>query len=72
MDIGKLTVKEILEKKLGTEKSKKVLDSLNDAHKAGKKDEELHKHLKDSLEKEGYDTQKDESGIVYGFVFPIP
>ena len=35
MDIGNLTVKEQLEKKMGAEKAGRVLQKLNDAHAAG-------------------------------------
>lgn len=55
MDIGKVTVKEILEKKLGEEKTTRVLNEFNDAFQKGKRGEELREHFKDAVKKEGLD-----------------
>lgn len=67
MDIGNLTVKEQLEKKMGAEKAGRVLKKLNDAHANG---EDLHKTFKDAVESEGHDVKQESSDILYGFFVP--
>lgn len=55
MDIGEVTVKEILEKRLGEEKAARVLNEINDAYQSGKSGEELREHLTSAVKKEGLD-----------------
>jgi hypothetical protein len=55
MDIGEVTVKEILEKQLGEEKAAGVLKEVNEAYQKGKRGEELQELFKDALKNEGLD-----------------
>jgi hypothetical protein len=55
MDSGQVSVKEILERQLGDEKTARVLKGINDAYREGKRGEELQGHFKDAVKKEGLD-----------------
>lgn len=70
MEFGERTLKQALEKKLGAEKAAKVIKSLSDAHAKGKSGEELHKHYKDALAKEGHTEKSGKDDISYGFFIP--
>jgi len=70
MDLGKLTVKEVLEKKLGKEATDRVLTKVNNASASGKKGDELQQVFKDALTKEGQTVTSDQSDISYGFIIP--
>lgn len=70
MDFGERTLKQALEKKLGTEKAAKVIKSLSEAHDQGKSGEELHKHYKAALAQEGHADKSGKDDISYGFFIP--
>jgi hypothetical protein len=55
MDIGQVTVKEILEKQLGEEKAAGVLKEINNAYQEGKRGEDIQAHFKNAVKKEGLD-----------------
>jgi hypothetical protein len=55
MDSGQVTVKEILEKRLGKKKAARVLKRINDAYQNGMSGEELQEHLTNAVKKEGFD-----------------
>jgi hypothetical protein len=69
-DLGKKTVKDILASKIGKDAADRVVDQLNDAHQQGKSGDELKKHFKDAMAKEGHDIDSEHSGILYGFFVP--
>lgn len=68
MDIGQVSVKEILEKQLGEEKTARVLEEINDAYQKGKRGEELRGHFKDAVKKEGLDP--DDIQVVQSHILP--
>lgn len=68
MDIGEVTVKDILEKRLGEEKAANVLKGINDAYQSGKNGEELQEHLFSAVKKEGLNP--GEIKFVYSHVLP--
>ncbi len=70
MDLGQITVSDFLKKKLGDEAAERVLKEVNDAHQAGKQGEDLHRHFKDAMKKEGHDITTEESNIMFGFLVP--
>lgn len=70
MDLGKVTVKELLEKKVGPDGAKRVLKAVTDSYKSGKRGEELHEDFKDAMIAEGHDVGSDDSDIVYSFFIP--
>jgi hypothetical protein len=55
MDMSQVTVKEILEKRLGDEKATMILEDINDAHQKGKSGEEFREYVRDAVKKEGLD-----------------
>lgn len=57
MDSNKITVKEILERRLGEEKAARVLDGINFAYQKGKRGEGLEEHYKSVLRDEGLDPE---------------
>jgi uncharacterized protein with von Willebrand factor type A (vWA) domain len=69
MDIGQVTVKEILEKRLGKEKAAGVLKEINDAYQKGKRGEDLQEHFKDAIKKEGLDPG-DIKFALYAMILP--
>ncbi len=60
-----MTVKEILEKKFGDEKSVKVMDRINHAYKNGTRGEIFDMHLNNVIKKEGPDKQHHMPPIIY-------
>lgn len=68
MDFGGITIREILEKKLGKEAAARIINEINNAHQQGKRGEDLRKHFKDTLAQDGFDTL-DSS---YSCVIAIP
>ncbi len=68
LDFGGKTVREIFEKKVGKDAAKKIIKEVNNAYKQGKRGEELKKHFKDFLAKEGY----DKPDFILGFVIAVP
>jgi hypothetical protein len=55
MDSGQITVKDILEKQLGEEKTARVLKGINDTYQKGKRGKDLQAYFKDTVKKEGFD-----------------
>jgi hypothetical protein len=69
-DLGDKTVREILEKSIGQEAAGRVMAEVNDAHKQGKRGEDLHLQFRDAMKKEGHEITSDKSDILYGFIAP--
>jgi hypothetical protein len=63
-DFGGITVREILEKKLGKKTSDKIIKEVNNAYKQGKRGEELRKLFNDILAREGHDKPDFSLGLV--------
>ena len=68
MDLGQLTVKQILEKRLGDEKATGLLKEVNDVYQQGKRGKELQKHLMDAIKRQGIDP--GEVKFVIDPIFP--
>jgi hypothetical protein len=68
MDVGQVTVNEILEKRLGEEKSARVLKEINDAYQKGKRGDDLREQFKDAIKKEGLDS--GEVKVFWSHVIP--
>ena len=69
MDIGNVTVKDLLKKKIGPEAANRVVKEVNEGHKKGKRGKDLQKHYQDAMKKEGHDIPADPGDILYGFIF---
>jgi len=69
VDIGQITVKEILEKRLGAEKVARVLKEINDVYHSGKSEEEFQEHLTLAVKKEGLDP--GEIKFVVTPIYPV-
>jgi len=69
-DLGKVTVKAILTRKIGKEAANRVVKKLNDAHQQGKSGDELKKLFKDAMSQEGHNISTEDSGILFGFFVP--
>ena len=69
MDIGNVSVKELLEKKMGPEGAQRVIDAVNDGYKNGKRGNDLQQQYQDAMVKEGQDIPSDPGDILYGFIF---
>lgn len=70
LDLGQVTVKDILSGKIGKEAADRVVKQLNKAHQQGKRGDELKKQFKDAMAEEGHDIGSEDSGILYGFFVP--
>ena len=70
MDIGELTVKEILTRRLGEEGAARVLKEINDAYQKGKRGDDLRKRFEDAVKKEGLDP--DDVHFFVNNVLPNP
>jgi hypothetical protein len=56
MDIGSITIKDLLEAKLGAEKTEVVLKVVNNAYEKGARSDELVEEFKKGLRKVDYDV----------------
>jgi hypothetical protein len=70
MDIGQLTVKEILAKRLGKEKTVRVLKEINDAYQKGKRGDDLQEDFKDAVKREGLDPDDLQYQFITNSVLP--
>ncbi len=72
MDIGQVTVKEILAKQLGEEKTARVLKEINDAYQKGKRGDDLQEDFKDAVKREGLDPDDVQFEFIANSVLPNP
>jgi hypothetical protein len=72
MDIGQVTVKEILEKQLGEEKTAGVLKEMNNAYQKGKRGDDLQVHFKDAVKRGGLDPDDAQFQFIVNSVLPNP
>jgi uncharacterized protein YpuA (DUF1002 family) len=70
MDIGQVTVKEILAKQLGEEKTAGVLKEINDAYQKGKRGDDLQEDFKDAVKREGLDPDDVQYQFIANSVLP--
>lgn len=68
MDIGQVTIKEILTGRLGEEGTTRVLKEINEAYQKGKSGDDLREQFEDAVKKEGFDP--DEVNLVVNNVIP--
>ncbi len=66
MDIGSVTIKDLLEKKMGEQKAAKVLKKVDHACSKGITGDELRDVFKEAIEKEGHEPES----ILYAFHRP--
>jgi len=69
IDIGTVTVKDLLEKKVGKEAADRVVKAVNEGYQKGLRGEDLQKHYQGVMQKEGHDVPSDPGDILYGFIF---
>jgi IS4 transposase len=55
MDIGQITVKDLLVKHLGEESAARVIKDINGAYQEGKRGESIREHVEYLFEREGLD-----------------
>jgi hypothetical protein len=55
MDIGQITVKDLLVKHLGEKSAVRVLKEINTAYQLGKRGESIREHVEDVFKQEGLD-----------------
>lgn len=72
MDIGQVTVKDILGKHLGEEKTARVLKEINNAFQKGKRGDDLQEQFKDAVKKEGLDPDDFQFQFIVNSVHPNP
>ena len=72
MDIGQVTVKEILAKQLGEEKTARILKAINEAYQQGKRGNDLQEQFKDAVNREGLDPDGIQFQFVANSVLPNP
>lgn len=70
MDIGQVSVEEILEKQLGKEKTGKVLREINDAYQKGMRGDDLQEDFKAAVKKEGLDPDDLHYQFITNSVLP--
>ena len=68
MDIGRITIKDFLESKLGTERTEVVLKIINKAYEQGLRGEDLTSQFKTALREVDYDISQDPDKMPFGFV----
>jgi len=68
MDIGQVTIKEILTRRLGEEGTARVLKEINEAYQKGKGGDDLREQFEDAVKKEGLDP--DDVNLVVNNVIP--
>ncbi len=71
MDFGNITVKEMLEKKLGKEEAEVVLKVVNQGYEEGARGEELTEHVKKALGKVDSKLAMDPATIILR-IFAVP
>lgn len=68
MDVGSKTLKELLDEKLGPEKSETLLKHVNKGYKKGLRGDDLKNHVSDGLKKNGHDAQEFDYGCAVAAV----
>jgi len=69
-DLGEKTVRQLLEERIGSAATGRVMQEVNDAHQQGKSGEELYQLFTDAVKKEGKSATADASDILFGFLAP--
>ena len=67
MDLGKKTVRDIFEKKIGKKYTDEILQIVNNAYEKGKRGDQLTSLFKEALAERGLDTSDSSYGCVIAF-----
>lgn len=64
-----VTVKELLEERLGPAGAQGVVDTVNNSYRSGIRGSDLQARYQDAVKKEGMNVPSDPGDILYGFIF---